>query len=123
MIYTYSCNQIFGWSFDGLQITVERYRCEGLLAAGRVEEATEVLLTILETFGSEIRASKLTAKWVICEYRHANQVDGDNMYSQISRKNVSSCSKRSATRHSALESTARQLQDTPLHCLSILRIQ
>ncbi|KAF8549390.1 hypothetical protein OG21DRAFT_1500458 [Imleria badia] len=56
---------IFGWTFDGLQITVLRYLCEDLFASGRVEEATEALLKILNTFDEEIRASKVTADWVM----------------------------------------------------------
>jgi hypothetical protein len=65
MIYAHSCNKIFGWTFDGLQITVQRYHCEDLYASGRAEEATEALLKILDTFGEEIRASKVTADWVM----------------------------------------------------------
>ncbi|KAF8555608.1 hypothetical protein OG21DRAFT_1483747 [Imleria badia] len=56
---------IFGWTFEGLEITVQRYNCESLYAAGRAEEATEALLKILDTFGEEIRASKATADWVM----------------------------------------------------------
>ncbi|KAF8552779.1 hypothetical protein OG21DRAFT_1511030 [Imleria badia] len=56
---------IFGWSFDGLQITAERCLCEELYASGRTEEATDALLKILGTFGDEIRARKMTEGWVM----------------------------------------------------------
>ncbi|KAF8554888.1 hypothetical protein OG21DRAFT_1496708 [Imleria badia] len=56
---------IFGWTFDGLQITVQRHHCEDLYTSGRTEEATEALLKILDTFGDEIRASKVTEDWVM----------------------------------------------------------
>ncbi|KAF8554885.1 hypothetical protein OG21DRAFT_1508408 [Imleria badia] len=56
---------IFGWTFDGLQITAGRCLCEDLYASGRVEEATGALLKILKILGDEIRLSKGTADWVI----------------------------------------------------------
>ena len=62
MIYVHSCNKIFGWTFDGLQITVQRYHCEDLYAKGLAEEAKEALLKILATFGEEIHANKVTAE-------------------------------------------------------------
>jgi hypothetical protein len=68
MIYAQSCNKIFGWTFDGLQITMQRYHCEDLYAAGHAEEAAVVLLKILDTFDEEIHASKVTAEWVLGEY-------------------------------------------------------
>lgn len=112
-----SCDEIFGWDFDGLQITAQRYHCEVLESLGRVEEAAEVLLNILETFGE----SKAIPEWVTGGCRHSNRVDVDNLFSQISRKDVLTCSKHWATRHSTLESSMRRLHGTPLHCLSILR--
>jgi hypothetical protein len=68
MMYVHSSNKIFGWTFDDLQITVQRYHCEELYAAGRAEEATMALLKILDTFGEEIHASKVSAEWVMGEY-------------------------------------------------------
>ncbi|KAF8547907.1 TPR-like protein, partial [Imleria badia] len=56
---------IFGWTFDGLDIMVQRYHCEELYDAGRVEEATETLLKILNTFSEGMRSSKVTADWVM----------------------------------------------------------
>ncbi|KAF8550350.1 TPR-like protein [Imleria badia] len=56
---------IFGWTFDKLQITVQRYLCEDLYASGRAAEAAEALRKITGTFGEEIRASKVTADWVM----------------------------------------------------------
>ncbi|KAF8550593.1 TPR-like protein [Imleria badia] len=56
---------IFGWTFNELGITAQRYHCDGLYTAGRVEEATAALRKILNTFGEEIRASKVTADWVM----------------------------------------------------------
>ncbi|KAF8551190.1 hypothetical protein OG21DRAFT_317044 [Imleria badia] len=56
---------IFGWTFDGLWITVQRYHCEDLYASGRAMEAAEALLKITNTFDVEIRASKVTADWVM----------------------------------------------------------
>ncbi|KAF8547519.1 TPR-like protein [Imleria badia] len=55
---------IFGWSFDRLQISVQRFHCENLYASGRAEETVEALHKILDTFGEEIRANKATADWV-----------------------------------------------------------
>ena len=65
MIHAHSCTKIFDWTFDGLQITVQRYHCEDLYAAGRMEEAARELLKILKTFGEEIHTSKVTAEWVM----------------------------------------------------------
>ena len=56
-------------------MTVQRYHCEELYAAGRAEEATLALLKILDTFGEEIHASKATSEWVMGEYRDTNQID------------------------------------------------
>ncbi|KAF8547589.1 hypothetical protein OG21DRAFT_1527056 [Imleria badia] len=56
---------IFGWTFEGLQITVQRYLCEDLYASGRAVEAAEALRKIIDTFGEEICASKATAEWVM----------------------------------------------------------
>ena len=123
MIHAHSYNKIFGWTFDGLQIKVLRYHCEALHSAGRVEDTTVALLKILDTFGEEIYASKVTAGWVMGKYSHANQVDVNNVYFQILRNNVSRCSKRSGTQRSALGSTTRQLHGTPLHYLLALQTQ
>jgi hypothetical protein len=76
MIYAQSCNKIFGWTFDDLQITVQRYHCEDLYAAGHAEEATVALLKILDTFDEEIHASKVTAEWVMGEYYLTRQSGG-----------------------------------------------
>ena len=123
MIYAHSCTKIFGWTFDDLQITVQRYHCEDLYAAGRMEEATAALLKILDTFNEEIHASRATSEWVMGEHRHANQVGMNNVSSQISGKNVSRCLKASGTRRSALGSTTRRLHGIHLHCLSVLQTE
>ena len=81
IIYTHSCRKIFGWTFDGLQITVQRYHCEDLYAKGLAEEAKEALLEILDIFGEEIQTSEVIAQWVTGGYRQANQVDANNMFS------------------------------------------
>jgi hypothetical protein len=80
MVCADSWDKIFGWAFDELQITVQRYHCEDLYASGRAAEATEALLNILDTFGEEIRANKATADWVMGVYRHLNRMDMDNAY-------------------------------------------
>ncbi|KAF8550012.1 TPR-like protein [Imleria badia] len=51
----------FGWTFDELPITAQRRHCEALYASGRVEEAKEALLNILDSFGEEIH----TKGWVM----------------------------------------------------------
>ncbi|KAF8547590.1 TPR-like protein, partial [Imleria badia] len=56
---------IFGWTFDGLRITVQRYLCEDLYTSGRAVDAAEALLNITDTFGEEIRTNKVTAEWVM----------------------------------------------------------
>ncbi|KAF8549449.1 hypothetical protein OG21DRAFT_1447848 [Imleria badia] len=56
---------IFGWTFDGLQVTVQRHYCEDLYAAGRAEEATETLLKILNALSEETHSNKVTADWVM----------------------------------------------------------
>ena len=72
MICTDSWYKIFGfgWTFDELRITAQRRHCETLYAAGRAEEAKEVLLKILDTSG-DVRASG----WVMGGYRHLNWMD------------------------------------------------
>ena len=67
--------KIFGWTFDGLQITEQRYRCEALYASGRTEAATEVLRKLLDSFGEEINASQAILEWVMGAYYHVNPVD------------------------------------------------
>ncbi|KAF8552132.1 hypothetical protein OG21DRAFT_1498629 [Imleria badia] len=56
---------VFGWTFEGLRITAQRYHCEDLYSSGRTVEAAEVLLKITDTFGEDIRASKVTEEWVM----------------------------------------------------------
>ncbi|KAF8552129.1 hypothetical protein OG21DRAFT_1486431 [Imleria badia] len=56
---------IFGWTFDGLRNTAQRYLCEDLYASGRAVEAAEALLKITDTVGEEIRARKVTEEWVV----------------------------------------------------------
>ena len=69
MIYAHSCNNIFGWTFAGIQITVQRCHCEDIYATGHTEEATLALLMILlDTFDEEIHASNIAAEWVMGEY-------------------------------------------------------
>ena len=87
MEYAHSCNKIFGWTLDSLQITVQQYQCKDLYAAGRMEVATVSLLQILNTFGEEVHTSKATAECILGEYWHESQVAMNNMF-QISRKNV-----------------------------------
>ena len=106
MICVHSFNKIFGWTFDGLQITVQRYHCEDLYAAGRAEEATEALLKILNTFDEEIHASKETAEWVMSGYRHTNQVGANNMYFRSQNKMCRDA--RSARGHGARLWAARR---------------
>ncbi|KAI6009516.1 hypothetical protein F5J12DRAFT_40996 [Pisolithus orientalis] len=55
---------IFGWSFNGLDLTAQQRLCETLYAAGRMAEALEILLNIVRTSDEEIQASKETADWV-----------------------------------------------------------
>ncbi|KAF8427620.1 hypothetical protein L210DRAFT_3136383 [Boletus edulis BED1] len=88
-----SCNLetislIFGWTFNGLQVTLQRCHFEDLYAAGRMGEATETLRMILDSFGEEIGASEVTPEWVLGEHQHANQVDVDTTCFQIPRKNA-----------------------------------
>jgi hypothetical protein len=67
MVYADSWDKIFGWTFDGLQITVQRYHCEDLYASGRAEEAAEALLKILDTFGegdTREQSQQQTGLWV-----------------------------------------------------------
>ncbi|KAH0839335.1 hypothetical protein J3R83DRAFT_17 [Lanmaoa asiatica] len=66
----------FGWTFDELPITVQRRHCESLYALGRVEDAKEALLKILNTFGKEIHARN----WVMGGYQHLNWMDSGNVY-------------------------------------------
>ena len=115
--------KIFGWTFDGLRVTVQRYHCEDLYTSGRVEEAAEVLLKILDTFGEEISASKVTVEWVTGEYLHLNLVDLLNICFENSRKNVSTSSKNAVTQRSVLRDTTMRLHGIPPHCCLILQIQ
>ena len=69
-IYTEPRSKIFGWNFDGLQITVQRCQCESLLAAGDAEKAAEVLLCILESIREETHTNEEIEQWVIGECRH-----------------------------------------------------
>ncbi|KAF8555588.1 TPR-like protein [Imleria badia] len=56
---------IFGWTFDRLRSTAQRYLCEDLYTSGCAVEAAEVLLNITNTVGEGIRASKVTEEWVV----------------------------------------------------------
>ena len=69
-----SWDKIFGWTFDELRITVQRYLCEDLYASGRAEEATEALHKILNTFSEAIRASKATEAWVMGRFGNSSQI-------------------------------------------------
>ena len=75
MVCADSGGKIFGWTFDGLLITEQRYRCEALYAAGRTEAATGALRKLLDSFGEEINASQAVLEWVMGAYSHVNLVD------------------------------------------------
>ena len=66
-------DKIFGWTFDGLEITVQLYHCEDLYAAGHVEEATKTLLKILDTFNEVILASTIRDR-AMGRYRYLDQI-------------------------------------------------
>ena len=66
-------DKIFGWTFDGLQITAQLYHCEDLYAAGHVEEATKTLLKILDTFDEVILASTIRDR-AMGRYRYLDQI-------------------------------------------------
>ena len=46
--------QISGWKFDDLHITVGQRLCEALYAAGRIKEAGESLLNIVNTVDEDM---------------------------------------------------------------------
>ena len=96
---------------------VQRRYCESLYASGRVEDAKEVLLKMLDTFGEEMHARN----WVIGGYRRLNQMGLSNVYFQISKGNVPIDSNRSVIWHSAPGSTTRRSDGTHLPCLSIIQ--
>ncbi|KAI6142676.1 hypothetical protein BKA82DRAFT_738636 [Pisolithus tinctorius] len=47
---------MFGWNFNGLDITAQQRLCETLCAEGRTAEATEILLNIIRTSDKERNA-------------------------------------------------------------------
>ena len=49
--------QISGWNFDNLDITVRQRLCEALYAAGRIKEAGESLLNIINIVDEDIWVS------------------------------------------------------------------
>ena len=67
MIGAHANNKIFGWTFDGLRNTAQRYLCEDLYTSGRVVEAAEALFKITNTFDEEIRVRKVTEEWMVGE--------------------------------------------------------
>ena len=51
---TYSPGQISGWRLDDFDITIRQRLCEALYAAGRIKEAGESLLNIVNTVGEDV---------------------------------------------------------------------
>ena len=91
MICADSGDKIFGWTFDGLQITAQQYRCEALYASGRIEATTDALRKLLGSFGEEINASQAVSEWVMGAYSHVNLVDAsvEHVPSVLKKKCVS----------------------------------
>ena len=91
MVCADSGDKIFGWTFDGLQITAQQYRCEALYASGRTEAATDALRKLLNSFGEEINASQVVSEWVMGTYSHVNLVDAsvEHVPSVLKKKCVS----------------------------------
>ncbi|KAI6009487.1 hypothetical protein F5J12DRAFT_40085 [Pisolithus orientalis] len=55
---------IFGWSFDGPDITSQQRLCETLYAEERAAEAMEILISIIRTSDEETLRSKANADWL-----------------------------------------------------------
>ena len=64
--------KIFGWSFDRLDITIQRQSCDKLYSAGRVHEAAETFLKMMDTLSVEARASRDITDWVSGELEQFN---------------------------------------------------
>jgi hypothetical protein len=56
--------QISGWKFDDLAITVRRRLCEALYAAGRINEAGEALLNIVNTVDEAFYMAEPIVTWL-----------------------------------------------------------
>jgi len=56
--------QISGWKFKNLDITIRQRLCEALYAAGRIKEAGESLLDIVNIVKEEVYMTGLINTWV-----------------------------------------------------------
>ena len=56
--------QISGWSFDDFDITIRQRFCEALYAAGRIKEAGESLLNIVNTIDKDVSMTGPVVIWV-----------------------------------------------------------
>ena len=54
---------------------MQQCHCEELYDSGRVEEARDALLTMIDTFGKDIRANKEAEDWVVGGYRRVNYMN------------------------------------------------
>ena len=61
---TYSPGQISGWRLDDFDTTIRQRLCEALYAAGRIKEAGESLLNIVNTVGEDVCMTGPIVTWV-----------------------------------------------------------
>ncbi|KAF8546584.1 hypothetical protein OG21DRAFT_1491063 [Imleria badia] len=59
-----SLGGLSGWKFDDLDFTIHQRRCEALHAAGRIKEAGESLLSMLNTIDERIYGTEPVVTWV-----------------------------------------------------------
>ncbi|KAF8555612.1 hypothetical protein OG21DRAFT_1483751 [Imleria badia] len=55
---------VSGWKFDGLDIRIRQRLCEALDAAGRMKDAHEPLLNLVNSLDERVYSSGLTTDWV-----------------------------------------------------------
>jgi tetratricopeptide (TPR) repeat protein len=67
---TYELWQISGWKFDDLDITVRQRLSEALYAAGRIKDAGESLLNIVNTVDEDVYMTGAIITWVSGKSRY-----------------------------------------------------
>lgn len=60
----HNTRKVSGWNFDGVDITIHQRLCEALYVAGRVKDASDILLKMVNTFDEEVCMSGPIAKWI-----------------------------------------------------------
>ena len=72
---THDFFQISGWKFDSLNIMIGQRFCEALYAAGRIQDAGESVLELINTSGEDVNLNRPTfTQWISGEFSYCSSM-------------------------------------------------